>query len=305
MNCFSIIHTLGTAAALGAVVFAAQAAAAEPAPDPKAAMEKEALFTPELVKAWYGAECEVAASTAQVKDAAQSLHWRVKVDYHAGEKAYPIGWPRTGRSFNPGAQRDWSAWDYLHGWIYTETSRAALPRKPAGLTVKSSAGAADYLHLLGDLKKGAWRELLIPISEIPFATGVDGMQFHLSESDYSDGDTLDLYVSDLALLRHATPALLSFAPERTVMYADAVRLPVTARVAGVKPGVSTTLTCELRRGPELVARITAPVTRGAQRILLDLAAKDLSPGEYNVAATLAGNPQPVTARLRLVESPWK
>ncbi len=278
---------------------------AEPPLDPQAAMEKKALFAPEEVKAWDVAECEVVTSAAHVKDAAQALHWHVKVDYHAGEKAYPVGWPRTGRTFKAGAEQDWSGWDYLHGWIYAETSRTTLPRKPAGVTVKSAGDAPDYLHQFTDLKKGDWTELLIPISEISSAAAVNRLQFHLSESDYSDGDTLDLYVSDLALLRHSTPTLLTFVPERSAMYADADFLPVMARVTGLKSGETRELTCELRRGAELVTRITRPVTRGEQRLLLDLAGKGLAPGDCDVVATLAGQTKPITAKLRLVESPWK
>lgn len=276
---------------------------AEP-PLPQGALEKRALFSPEEIKDWWAAECSVEPSAKHAKDAAQSLHWQVKVDYHAGEKAYPIGWPRTGRRFAP-AMQDWSEWDYLRAWIYADTSRAALPREPAGLGVRFSGGLQDFNLRLTDLKKGVWTELLIPLSKLPGTKGVESMQFNISEQNYAHGDTLDFYVSDLALLRHTEPTLLAFTPERTVMYADAALLPVVVHLAGVKSGETRELTCELRRGGKVVARLTVPITRGPQRLALSLDGKHPAPGDYELAATVAGNPAAVTAKLRLVESPWK
>lgn len=273
-------------------------------PLPQGALEKRALFSPEEIKNWWAAECSVEPSAKQVKDAAQSLHWQVKVDYHAGEKAYPIGWPRTGRRFAP-AMQDWTEWDYLRAWIYADTSRAALPREAAGVSVKFGGGLQDFYLRLTDLKKGAWTELLIPLSKLPGTKGVESMQFNISEQNYTHGDTLDVYLSDLALLRHTEPTLLAFAPERTVMYADAKLLPVAVHLAGVKSGETRELTCELRRDGKGVTRLTAPITRGSQRLALSLDGKHPAPGDYELAATVAGNPAAVTTKLRLVESPWK
>lgn len=277
---------------------------ADPLMLPPGALEKRALFSPDKIKDWWAVECAVEPSAKQVKDAAQSLHWQVKVDYHAGEKAYPIGWPRTGRRFAP-AMQDWSEWDYLHAWIYADTSRPALPREPAGLGVKFSGGQQDFNLRLDGLKKGAWMDLLIPVSKLSGANSVESVQFNISEQNYADGDTLDVYISDLALLRHTEPTLLAFAPERTVMFADAALLPVTVQLAGVKFGETRELTCELRRGKKVVARLTAPISRGAQRLALSLDGKHPAPGDYELAATVAGNPAAVMARLRFVESPWR
>lgn len=290
---------------LTGIAVLSSAAAAELPLDQRGPMEKLALFPPEAEKDWPGEECVTAASKAHVKDAAYSLHWHVTVDYTAGEKKYPVGWPRFGRTFKAGPARDWSGWDYLHGWLYTETSRAALPRDAAGISLNAAGGHADYHRGLHELKKGAWTELLIPISQLTHAAAVERLQLHISESQYNHGDTLDVFVSDLALLRHAAPALPAFAPESAVMFADAAHLPVKAQVAGVRPDETCTLTCELRRGTEVVARLTTPAVRGELRLTLDLAGKKPAPGDYDVVATVTGSPRPVTARLRLVESPWR
>lgn len=298
-----ILFIRRAAASLAGLAFFS-ASGAEPPLEQKGPLEKLPLFTPETVKGWPGVESTTSASTARVKNVAQSLHWQVPVDHHGGEKAYPIGWPRFGCTFNAGPQRDWAAWDYLHAWLYVETSRKALPRHAAGLGIKFASGHADHNHRLSELEKGVWKELLIPLAPFADAGEVERLQFNISESDYNHGDTLDVFVSDLALLRHTAPTLLAFAPECAVMYADAARLPVTAQVAGVQKDTPCTLTCELRRGTEVVARLSTPVVRGAQRLVLELVGKKPAPGDYDVVATVTGNPQPVTAKLRLVESPW-
>jgi len=301
MDAFRFAVSLGVAG----FAWTGSAPAEPPDPAPRGPMEKLALFSPEAAKEWAGVESTTGVSTERVKDAAQSLRWHVTVDHHAGEKLYPVGWPRFGRTFPAGPQRDWSGWDYLHGWLHTESSRAALPREVAGLSVRFAGGEAGYERPLSELKKGEWTELLIPVSRLEHAEAVERLQFHLSESHYDHGDTLDLHVSDLALLRHAAPTLLSFAPESAVVYADAARLAVWVHLAGVKPGEECDLVCELRRGAVAVARLSARARRGAQRLSLGLEGTRPAPGEYDLVATLEGNPTAATAKLRIVESPWR
>lgn len=290
---------------LALMMFATLSGAAELGLAAKGPLEKQPLFAPEQLKAWYGAESTAEASTAHVKDAAHALHWHVTVDYHAGEPKYPVGWPRLGRSLDGPTLPEPSGWDYLHGWVYTETSRSQLPRVAAGLSLKLAGGRGDDQRVLSELKKGAWVELLWPISQLTQSQTLERVQFHISESNYQHGDTFDLYLSDLALLRFTSPTLLSFAPESAVMFTDVAHLPVMAQVAGLKMGASCDFTCELRRGPETVVRLATQAVRGVQRLSLDLGKNNLEPGNYELLAKVAGNPQPATAKLRLVESPWK
>jgi hypothetical protein len=72
------------------------------------------------------------------------------------------------------------------------------------------------------------------------------------------------------------------------------------QLSGVKPGDTVPVTCELRRDGKVVARSTTPVSRGPQRISLGLD-KKLIPGNYELAA-YDGE---ATARVRVVESPWR
>jgi hypothetical protein len=267
-------------------------------------MEKLVLFGPDSAKSWSVAESSLDASSAHVKSGRAALHWHVTVDYFAGEKNYPIGWPRFGHNI-PEPMRDWSDWDYLHAWVYTTTSRAALPKEPVGLGIQAPDKAGTYHVRLTELKPGAWVEVKIPVSRIAQPADVRNLQFHISESDYKHGDQLDLWVDDLALLRHAEPTLLEFAAENAVMFAGARTVPVKLQLAGVRPGQRAELACELRRDGRVVARANASVERGPQRIALAVGAKKLPAGDYELVAHVANSPRPASAKLRLVESPWR
>jgi len=268
-------------------------------------MEKRVLFGGDSAKTWSPAESTVTPSAERVKVSRASLHWHVTVDFYGGEKNYPIGWPRFSHAIPEGPQRDWSGWDYLSMWIYTETSREALPREPVGLGLYAPDKSSAYSRTLSELKKGEWAEIRIPLSQIPRHQDVRSMQFHIAEARYKHEDKLDLYVDDIALLRYARPTLLEFAAENAVMFANAQCVPVRFQLAGVKPDASVEVACELKRDGKAAARATVRAARGAQRVALDLGRKKLVPGDYELIATVAGNPQPVTAKVRLVESPWR
>ncbi|MCX6910781.1 MAG: hypothetical protein NTY01_22440 [Verrucomicrobia bacterium] len=268
-------------------------------------MEKQLLFGGASAKGWSPAESTVEVSTARVKVNATALHWHVTVDYYAGEAQYPIGWPRFGRALPEGSQRDWSAWDYLHMWIYMTASRPTLPKEPVGMGIQAPAKGSGLSMVLTELKLGEWVEINIPISKIPQPGDVRNIQFNIAEANYKHADQLDLFIDDLALLRYAQPTILDFAAETAVMFAGERVLPVKLKLAGIQPGQRAELTCELRRDGQTVAQATASAERGPQRLALDLGGKKLPPGNYELAARVAGNPQPVTAKVRIVESPWR
>ncbi|MBM4049107.1 MAG: hypothetical protein FJ279_28740 [Planctomycetes bacterium] len=268
-------------------------------------MEKMTLFGPGTAKEWSVAESKMEASAERVKVGKEALHWHVTVDHHGGEPNYPIGWPRTNHVIPEGPRRDWSGWDFLHFWVYADTSRTALPKEPVGLSLHTPDKPGAYSRTLTELRKGEWAEITLPLAQVPRHHDVRLIQFHISESRYQHGDALDLYIDDLALMRHAEPMLVDFAAERAVMFADERAIPVRFRLVGVKSGQSAEVSCELRRDGQVAARTALKAERGPQRVALDLGRQPLAPGDYELAARVAGSQQAVTAKLRLVESPWE
>ncbi len=274
--------------------------AAAPAPE----MEKLLLFGGASATGWSPAESTVEVSKTHVKINETALHWHVTVDYYGGEAKYPIGWPRFGRTLPEGAQRDWSAWDFLHMWIFTTSSRPALPKEPVGLGLHAPDKAHTYGISLADLKLGEWVEVTIPIAKIPQPADVRNLQFHISESNYQHADQLDLWIDDLALLRYARPTILAFAAETAVLFTDAKVVTAQFQLAGVKPNETVRVTCELLRDGQVVARAATQAKRGAQSVAIGLAPGVLAPGAYELTArAAAGQPTPPVA-LRVVASPW-
>ena len=268
-------------------------------------MEKQLLFGGASAKGWSPAESTVEVSTARVKVNETALHWHVTVDYYGGEAKYPIGWPRFGRTIPEGPQRDWSAWDYLHMWIYTAASRPTLPKDPVGMGIQAPDKGNGIQMILTELKLGEWVEIKIPISKIARPGDVRNIQFHIAEANYKHQDQLDLFIDDLALLRYARPTVLDFAAETAVMFADAKAVAVRFQLAGVKPGDTVPVTCELRRDGKVMASATAQAARGPQRIIVEPARGGLAPGVYELTARVGdGQPAPTVA-LRVVESPWR
>lgn len=268
-------------------------------------MEKLPLLPAAGAKTWSPAECTVEPSTAHVKTAGTSWRWHVSVDHFAGEAKYPIGWPRTGHAIAAGPLRDWSGWDYLRMWIYTETSRAALPREVAGIGLHTPGKSDGFNRPLNELRKSEWVEIQIPLSQIPRHHDVRHLQFHIAESNYQHGDQIDFYLNDVSLLRYVSPTLVHFGAENAVLFADAQHIPVTFQLAGVTAGERVEVVCELRRNGRPVAQITTPATRGTQRVVLDCGPDVLPVGDYELTAVIAGRSQPETAKVRVVESPWK
>ena len=267
-------------------------------------LERRTLFAPESAKEWSSAESTLEPSSAHAKSGKSAFHWHVTVDYFGGEPNYPVGWPRTNHAIPAGPARDWSGWDFLHFWVYTETSRAALPREPVGLILYTPDREGEYHRTLTGLKKNDWVEITIPLQEIPRHHDVRLIQFYLSESRYQHKDELDLYIDDLALVRYAKPALLDFAAERAVLYADEKRIPVRFQLRGVKPDETQEVRIELRSGGRVAAQALVKTGRGSHRALLDTGGH-LEPGVYDLVARLAGGAGTAAAPVRLVESPWK
>lgn len=279
------------------------AAAADQATEP--ALEKRVVCGPESAAEWSAAESSLAASTRRTPTGQPALHWHITVDHFGGEAKYPIGWPRISRTLPEPLSRDWSGWDYLDLLVYTDTSREALPREPVGLILHTPDKESAYHRPLPELKKGAWVRIRIPLADVPRVQDVRLMQFHISDSNYRHQDELDLHFAEIALLRHARPTLLGFAPECAVIFADAEQVPVRFQVAGIKPGDSAEVTCELWQGGKSVVQTSVRAARGPQRATLDLRGARLAAGSYELRAGIGRGGPTAAAPLRLVASPWQ
>ncbi|MBM4019843.1 MAG: hypothetical protein FJ288_16235 [Planctomycetes bacterium] len=264
--------------------------------------ERQGLLGADPAKTWSAAESAVAAETSRVKAGGAAMRWHIAVDHFGGEAKYPIGWPRVSRALR-GTERDWSGWDFLEFWIYSETSREKLPSAPLALLVRVEAGEGSWSRPLTELKKGEWVRFVVPVADLPRPEAVQQVMFSISDSNYRHQDQVTFTIADLALVRYAAPTLLDFAPEQGVMFADAAGVAVRFRVTGLGPGETAETLCELRRDGAVVSRAAAAAGRGAHRLVLPLGEKRPAPGAYEVVARIGTGP-PQRAAVRLVQSPW-
>ncbi len=282
---------------------AAAAKAPEPADEP---MEKRVIADADSVRQWSAAECTIEASKARMRTGQPVLRWHVTVDHFAGEPNYPIGWPRVGLTPREAAARDWSGWDYLQMWVYTDTTRDTLPREPAGLAIQAPDKNSAYSRSLGELVKGRWVQIRVPLSELSHPEDVRLLQLHISESNYRHQDQLDFYLDDVSLLRYARPTLLDFAVETAVMFDDAKQLAVRFNLTGLKkPDAAVEVICELHQADRTIARTAVQASRGPQRVVLDLTTTKLTPGEYELIGRATDGTATARVHVRVVESPWK
>ncbi len=269
------------------------------------AMEKVVLDGGEDVSAWAIAEATVTADPTHVKQGAAAMRFAVPVDHYAGQPDYPIGWPRTYRDFQEPWEQDWSEFEFFSFWIYTATSRDALPRDPLGLILYTPDKPRQYNRTLTELRKDEWVRIVIPLTEIARHDNVTRIQLYISESRYRHGDTLDFYVDDIALTRYAQPTIDAFAVGQKAIWADARWLPVTFRMLGLKPEQQCAVEFQVRRGQRVTARATRSVGAGEQRVWIDLGTRPLPPGSCEVSARLKGTQEWVRAPVRVVTSPWE
>lgn len=269
------------------------------------AWEKMPLVTTSDLPKWSAVESRLEPAPERTKVPGVSWRWHVDVDYTTGEAKYPVGWPRISRTIPEGALRDWAEWDFLRCWIYVETSRSALPLEPIGLGLHTPDRTNAYNRTLSELRKDQWTEIRIPISQIAGAEDVRQIQFHVAESNYKHGDRVDFYLNDLSLVRYAEPALFNLAAENTVLFSDAAQLPVRFELLGVKPLAHARVSCEVRRDGRVFAKSAVELSRGLQRVVLDLSGAKLLPGIYEVHASVNDRAQDTHAAVRVVESPWK
>lgn len=252
---------------------------------------------------WQTAEARVNISTKQARRGSTSLQFHVDVDFSTGEPQYPIGWPRMHRPF-PEATHDWSGWDYLDFSVYVESSRDKLPAVPMGVGVYGAGSRTDYNRSLTELQLGKWTDYRLPLADIPGLKPRTGIQFHISEANYRDGDELDFWIDNISLVRYVEPTL---APSRLVeqaIYADSRYVLVDLDLKGVKPNQETEVTWELSRSGKAYAEGKLEAGRGRSWVALPLPTSGLPPGDYELAVRCRGD-SPAPFGLRVASSPWQ
>jgi hypothetical protein len=252
--------------------------------------ERRAVDEMEDAAGWYNGspeETTLSTSSERVKQGRGSLCFANLIDHTRGEKSHPIGWPRTGKDLAKGGLSDLSGYDFFECWIYTETSRDALPRSPLSINFYHSGPKRSTSLPLDQVKKDEWVRVVIPLDDMPDADDVQRVQFSISESNYKHSDRVAFYIDDIVLTRYVNPAVAELTVEPTLLYHDAGTLLAGYRLVGSRglDGVRGELT--LLGGDAQVARAEQPLARA---------------GEWAVPLPPRLEPGSYTVRLRLLDA---
>ncbi|MBC7289558.1 MAG: hypothetical protein H5T86_16240, partial [Armatimonadetes bacterium] len=215
-----------------------------------------------------------------------------------GEPKYPIGWPRCWLRF-PQPQ-DWSQWDKLSVWIYSEFSRDTLPSPPLVLLIATQE-YGTWSAELDTLAKGQWARFVFSLNDIPGRDRVTEVKFSISESAYRHGDVVKFFIDDFELIRYTAPTVASLQPLTAICFADDPAMTAVIELLGVGAGEKVGVRVRLEGQDKTVAQASCELPRGRHRVALRLPA-GLKPGTYRLVAETGETA--ASAEVRLVDSPW-
>lgn len=260
-------------------------------------VERWVLIDGRSLGEWTAAESTLSLGTAKGEDA---FLFYVPVDWTAGERDYPVGWPRIHMRI-PDERADWRRWEQLRLRVYAPAEGDPLPVDPIGVSLGTGDHHSSWGRNATELRRGDWMEFVFDLSDVPDADRVHSVVVFISESDYRHGDTLRFYVSKLELVRWLTPTLVGLESVPGVAFADAAAVPFGVKMLGVGSGTAE-IEIALKRGATTVSQTTARVVQGTTVVTLPLPST-ARPGEYTLVAR-AGTKE-LSHPMRLVASPWQ
>jgi hypothetical protein len=251
---------------------------------------------------WDPAECALAVS-AHAPSGRPALRVHMPVDYHAGEKSYPIGWPRLYLNLKPDEQ-GWGAYDRFEFEIFAESSRAGLPKRPLAFHLYDAQGQKKLIGL-DTLALGAWRTIALSLSDLGFTGDVARLGFNINESDYADGDAVDFHIGAFRLARATAASLTELRLAAPALFCDSRVLPVEIVAEGPPQKLAEGVPFRLSGAGRVALALTLPVARGRQTLYLPLAGAALTPGDYVLSACPDDPSRKREALLAVTSSPWR
>jgi hypothetical protein len=253
-------------------------------------------------KRWDPAECETSVSPRTVWEH-PSVRMRIPVDFTAGEKKYPIGWPRMYLNLKPDEQA-WQAYDRFEFQLFTESSRTNLPKRPLMFHVYGSQEQKKLFPL--DLAAiGESKAFTVNVSDLGITGAIMRLGFNINESDYADKDLIDFHLGGFRLARTTVAQVTELKAVAPALFCDSLALPVELVVEGPPEKLAAGLPFQLRSGDRIALSKTVPVTRGRQTLYLPLKDAKLGPGSYALIACPGSPDLRKEVAVIFTSSPWK
>ncbi|MCX7818061.1 MAG: hypothetical protein N2652_02465 [Kiritimatiellae bacterium] len=288
---------------LGRIALWSLAAAIARCADAEETLERRELPLHLTTGHLYSAESSVRLEPAAGGEA-PTLRWSVVVDHHGGEAAYPVGWPRFGIRLPP-EWRDWSGWERLRVRWRAEGTRERWPERAVGVQVYAPDKASANTEWWSVSADSGWRDWWLDLDRLADLAHVARIQWHVAESEYRHGERVDVWIASIALERYAQPTVVETRVGHGWVWADARAVLGSVRLAGLRPGATATVICEVAREGRVLAKRTAVLGRGAWRLSVPAPPGGFGEGAAEWIVRMTDSTQAVTAAVRFVASPWE
>ena len=253
-------------------------------------------------KRWSPSECVASGSPLDaVEHGAVRMH--VPVDFTAGEKQYPIGWPRMYLNLLP-EEQNWHDYDRFEFQLFTETSRTNLPRRPLAFHLYDVQGQKKLITL-DQAATGVWKTVALSISDLGLSGSVARLGLNINESDYADKDVIDFHFGGFRLVRATDAQVTELKTVAPALFCDSRVLPVEVVVEGPPEKLRAGLPFRLRCGDRVALSQTLPVARGRQTLYLSLSETSLAAGAYTLEVNPDEPPLKKEISVLIVTSPYR
>ena len=260
-------------------------------------------------KRWNPAESSVVAAQVKFSDR-PFLKWTAPIDHYAGEKKYPVGWPRMYmHNFSrtkPAILSDWSNWDFFEFDLMMK-----LEGDPANKNcVVTFMIASTHPRSNTSLRKmhdGKVHSIKIPVSQITAPGKITSFGFSIAESNYKHGSKLTVHAGNFRLTRSShctvdkatmlTPAITAAAPSIKL------HLHTTGPANDVARGVPFQLV--YGKTNSVVREETLPVKRGEAEVEIAIDELQLEPGNYTLNLFPADKTRKKSLSFKVLSSPYK
>lgn len=233
-------------------------------------------------KRWEPAECETSIAPHSVWQH-PALRLRIPVDFSAGEKTHPIGWPRMYLGLKADEQA-WKEYDRLEFQLFTETARTSLPKSPLNFHLYDDQGQKKILAL--DLAAiGVWKTFSLNLSDLGLPGNVTRLGFNISEADYCDKDVITFHLGGFRLARATMAYVAELKAVAPALFCDSRVLPIEVVIEGPPEKLKDGLPVQISCGDRVALSCRVPVTRGRQTLRLPLNNVKLEPGLHTIVVS--------------------
>lgn len=260
---------------------------------------------------WSPAESSVTLAKEKI-NGRPTVKWVAPIDHFAGEKKYPVGWPRMYyTSFNrkPAVLNNWKDWDFFEFDV-----RMKLENDPKNTlcTVSVILTNADgtpprYYVSLTKQHDGKIRTVRIPIDRLSNPAKITSWGFSISESGYKHGGKLTVWAGNFRLTRSTECVVEDIKLLTPAITAADQAIRVAMRISGpagdMARGVPFELSCA--RSGKVIRRETLPAQRGIRELEIETGELSLAPGNYTLTAFPDNKLKAKSVTFRVMTSPYK